>query len=96
MFKISLLQAFNHFQAIKNGRSTKFYIFTFPPNGELICIITAHTPKSYHLGLGKSVIIRGNLAKADANRDSKIFEEFAYKMISIAQKNGHVQLCFNL
>jgi hypothetical protein len=52
---------------------------------ELICIITAHTPKSYHLGFGKSVITRSNLAKANANRDCKIYEEFAYKMISIAQ-----------
>ncbi len=52
---------------------------------ELVCVITAHTPKSYHLGFGKSVITRSNLAKANANRDCKIFEEFAYKMISIAQ-----------
>jgi hypothetical protein len=52
---------------------------------ELICIITAHTPKSYHLGFGKSVITRSNLAKANANRACKIYEEFAYKMISIAQ-----------
>jgi hypothetical protein len=52
---------------------------------ELVCITTAHTPKSYHLGFGKSVITRSNLAKANANRYCKIFEEFAYKMISIAQ-----------
>jgi len=52
---------------------------------ELICIITAHSPKFYHLGFGKSVITRSNLSKANANRDCKIFEEFAYKMISIAQ-----------
>ncbi|GAP67899.1 transposase [Bacteroidales bacterium 6E] len=52
---------------------------------ELICIVTAHSPKSYHMGFGKSVITRSNLSKANANRDSKIFEEFAYKMISIAQ-----------
>lgn len=52
---------------------------------ELICIVAAHSPKSYHLGFGKSVITRSNLSKANANRESKIFEEFAYKMISIAQ-----------
>jgi len=52
---------------------------------ELICIITAHEPKSYHLGFGKTAITRSNLSKANANRDHKIFEEFAYKMISIAQ-----------
>lgn len=53
---------------------------------ELVCIITAHAPKSYHLGFGKSVITRSNLSKANANRNSKIFEEFAYKMISVAQE----------
>jgi len=52
---------------------------------ELVCITTAHSPKSYHLGFGKSLITCSNLAKANANRDCKIFEEFAYKMISIAQ-----------
>jgi len=52
---------------------------------ELICIVTAHSPKSYHMGFGKSAITRSNLSKANANRDSKIFAEFAYKMISIAQ-----------
>ncbi len=52
---------------------------------ELVCITSAHSPKSYHLGFGKSLITRSNLAKANANRDCKIFEEFAYKMISIAQ-----------
>lgn len=53
---------------------------------ELVCIITTHAPKSYHLGFGKSVITRSNLSKANANRNSKIFEEFAYKMISVAQE----------
>lgn len=53
---------------------------------ELVCIITAHSSKSYHLGFGKSLITRSNLSKANANRDYKIFEEFAYKMISIAQR----------
>ena len=52
---------------------------------ELVCITTAHAPKSYHLGFGQSLITRSNLAKANANRDYKIFEEFAYKMVSIAQ-----------
>jgi hypothetical protein len=53
---------------------------------ELVCVITAHTPKSYHLGFGKTAITRSNLSKANANRYHKIFEEFAYKMISIAQR----------
>ena len=53
---------------------------------ELICITTAHAPKSYHLGFGKVLVTRSNLAKANASRDYRIFEEFAYKMISIAQE----------
>lgn len=53
---------------------------------ELVCIVSAHAPKTYHLGFGKSVITRSNLAKANANREFKIFEEFAYKMIAIAQE----------
>lgn len=52
---------------------------------ELACIMAAHAPKSYHLGFGKSVITRSNLAKANAKRNYKIFEEFAYKLIAIAQ-----------
>ena len=52
---------------------------------ELICIVTAHSRKYFHMGFGKSIITRSNLSKANANRDSKIFEEFAYKMITIAQ-----------
>ena len=48
---------------------------------ELVSIITAHSLKSF----GKSAITRSNLAKAKVNRNNKIFEEFAYKMIYIAQ-----------
>ena len=43
---------------------------------ELICITTAHAPKSYHLGFGKVLVTRSNLAKANANRDYRIFEEY--------------------
>ncbi len=32
------------------------------------------------------MVTRSNLAKANANKDYRIFEEFAYKMIFIAQK----------
>lgn len=52
---------------------------------DLIITLEAHSKKSYHLGLGKSVT-RSNLAKANENRNSKIFEEFAYHLISIARK----------
>jgi hypothetical protein len=52
---------------------------------DLIITLEAHSKKSYHLGLGKSVT-RSNLAKANENRSSKIFEEFAYHLIGIARQ----------
>ena len=53
---------------------------------DLIVAINAHSGKSYHLGFGKSVT-RSNLAKANLNRNSKIFEEYTYHLISIARKD---------
>jgi len=50
---------------------------------DLIVAIDAHSSKCYHLGFGKNVT-RSNLSKANENRDSKIFEEFAYYLIDIA------------
>jgi hypothetical protein len=52
---------------------------------DLIVVIEAHMHKSYHLGFGRS-ITRSNLAKANENRNSKIFEEFAYHLIDIARR----------
>lgn len=52
---------------------------------DLIVVIEAHSQKSYHLGFGRSVT-RSNLAKANENRDSKIFEEFAYHLIDLARR----------
>lgn len=54
---------------------------------DLILSINAHSNKFYHLGLGKSVT-RSNLAKANQNRNSLIFEEFAYCLIEIAQSKN--------
>ncbi len=53
---------------------------------DLIVAINAHSNKSYHLGFGRSVTL-SNLAKANLNRNSKIFEEFAYYLIDVARKN---------
>jgi hypothetical protein len=53
---------------------------------DLIVAINAHGNKSYHLGFGRSVTL-SNLAKANLNRNSKIFEEFAYYLIDVARKN---------
>jgi hypothetical protein len=52
---------------------------------ELVIVISAHSRKSYHLGFGKEDIKLANLAKANANRDYRIFEEFARRLIEIAQ-----------
>jgi len=51
---------------------------------DLIVTIDAHSRKTYHLGFGKNVT-RSNLSKANENRSSKIFEEFAYHLIDLAQ-----------
>lgn len=51
---------------------------------DLIVAIEAHRSKSYHLGFGSSVT-RSNLAKANQNRDYRIFEEYAYYLVGIAQ-----------
>lgn len=54
---------------------------------DLIVAINAHNGKSYHLGFGKSITL-SNLAKANLNRNSKIFEEFACHLIDIARKSN--------
>lgn len=65
---------------------------------DLIVAITAHNKKIYHLGLGKNVT-RSNLSKANENRNSKIFEEFAYYLIDIARnklKNENFEIKGNV
>ncbi len=52
---------------------------------DLIVVLNAHKEKCYHLGLGKNVT-RSNLAKANENRDYRIFEDFAFHMINEARK----------
>lgn len=51
----------------------------------LIVAFDAHRSKCYHLGVGRHVT-RSNLAKANENRDFRIFEDFAYHMIELARK----------
>jgi len=51
-----------------------------------LCILTdAHYQKSYRLGFGKNISL-STLSRANANRDYRIFEEFASVMIAKAQK----------
>lgn len=45
----------------------------------------AHAAKAFHLGFGNGAT-RSNLSKANANRDYRIFEEFAYRMVAEAQR----------
>ena len=51
----------------------------------LIVAFDAHRSKCYHLGVGRHVT-RSNLAKANENRDFRIFKDFAYHMIELARK----------
>jgi len=53
---------------------------------ELTDITIAHGKKSFHLGFGKTPINKSNLSKANKFRDYHIFEEFAFHMVSLAQK----------
>lgn len=50
---------------------------------DLIAALEAHQSKCYHLGVGKR-ITRSNLAKANENRDYRIFEDFAFYMMAEA------------
>lgn len=51
---------------------------------DLIVALEAHWKKLYHLGMGKSVT-RSNLAKVNEQRNYKIFEEFAYHLVTEAR-----------
>lgn len=52
---------------------------------ELTDITIAHGQKSFFLGFGKTPVNRQILSKANSIRDYRIFEEFAFHMVSIAQ-----------
>ena len=52
---------------------------------DLIVALEAHHEKCYRLGLGKQAT-RSNLAKANENRNFRIFEDFAYRMIDEAKR----------
>lgn len=52
---------------------------------ELTDITVAHARKSFFLGFGKGYVNRQILSKANSIRDYRIFEEFAFHMVAIAQ-----------
>ena len=58
---------------------------------ELTDITTAHAKKSFFLGFGNSSVNRQTLSKANTVRDYRIFEEFAFHMVWVAQKNRIVR-----
>lgn len=53
---------------------------------DLIVALEAHRSKCYHLGLGRKPIARTTLAKANQERDYRIFEDFAFYMMEQARK----------
>lgn len=61
---------------------------------DLVVALEAHHGKSYHLGMGK-LVTKSNLAKANTNRDFRIFEDFAFFMMAEARKRRSVRI-FNL
>ena len=52
---------------------------------DLIVALDAHHSKCYHLGMGKNVS-KSSLSRANQDRDYRIFEEFAYFLVSEARK----------
>lgn len=52
---------------------------------DLIVALDAHRSKRYHLGVGK-LVAKTTLARANQDRDCRIFEDFVYHMIAEAQK----------
>lgn len=52
---------------------------------EMILLCSAHKTKTKWLGFGDLPVTRSNLSKANQLRDYRIFEEFAYHLVSLAQ-----------
>jgi hypothetical protein len=52
---------------------------------DLIIALGAHRSKCYHLGMGKNVS-KSSLARANQDRDYRIFEEFAYFLVNEARQ----------
>ncbi len=52
---------------------------------DVVTVLEAHCNKCYHLGVGKNVS-KSTLARANQERDYRIFEDFAYYLIETARK----------
>ena len=58
---------------------------------DLIVALEAHHSKCYHLGMGKNVS-KSSLARANQDRDYRIFEEFALYLVSEVQSKSCVDI----
>ena len=58
---------------------------------DLIVALEAHHSKCYHLGMGKYVS-KSSLARANQDRDYRIFEEFAFYLVSEVQSKSCVDI----
>lgn len=61
---------------------------------DLIVALDAHRSKCYHLGMGKNVS-KSSLARANQDRDYRIFEEYAYLLVNEARTKRKTDI-FNL
>ena len=52
---------------------------------ELVSIVEAHSKKAYALGFGDAFSLT-SLSRANAQRDCRVFEGFAYYMVELAQR----------
>ena len=59
---------------------------------DLIVALEAHKSKCYHLGLGRKPIAKSTLAKANQDRDYRIFEDFAFYMMKEAREKRIVDI----
>ena len=58
---------------------------------DVVLSLTAHKEKCYHLGVGRR-ITKSNIAKANANRDYRIFEDYAYYLVAEAQRKRAIDI----
>lgn len=58
---------------------------------DLIVALEAHHSKCYHWGMGKNVS-KSSLARANQDRNYRIFEEFAFYLVSEVQKKRFVDI----
>ena len=53
---------------------------------DLIVALEAHQPKCYHMGMGTKPVTKTTLARANQDRDYRIFEDYAFYIMSLARR----------